>query len=70
MKKVLSIIIPVYGVERYIEECMRSITCQITEDVEVIVVNDGTSDRSIEIAKNVVSELPKDLQSCFFFFFK
>lgn len=67
MKKVLSIIIPVYGVERYIEECMRSITCQITEDVEVIVVNDGTSDRSIEIAKNVVSELPKDLQSCFFF---
>lgn len=67
MKK-LSIIIPVYGVEKYIEECMRSITCQIVPEVEVIIINDGTKDRSIEIAKKVILELPKELQECFMIF--
>jgi len=67
LKKLLSIIIPVYGVERYIEECMRSIACQILQEVEVIIVNDGTQDRSIEIAKEVVSELSSELQNCFIF---
>ncbi|MEL4299774.1 glycosyltransferase family 2 protein, partial [Acinetobacter ursingii] len=66
MKK-LSIIIPVYGVEKYIEECISSICCQMELDVEVIIVNDGTQDRSIEIAKNVVSSLSDELQNCFIF---
>lgn len=66
MKK-LSIIIPVYGVEKYIEECISSICCQMELDVEVIIINDGTQDRSIEIAKNVVSSLSDELQNCFIF---
>lgn len=47
----LSIIIPVYNVEKYIEKCLLSIYCQGGPDdwFEVIVVNDGTPDNSMDI---------------------
>lgn len=47
-----SIIIPVYNVEKYIEKCLDSIFNQTLKDFEVIVVNDGTKDKSIELIKN------------------
>ena len=47
-----SIIIPVYGVENYIKRCLDSVFAQTYGNVEVIVVNDGTKDNSIEIVKN------------------
>ncbi len=47
----LSIIIPAYKVEKYIERCLNSIICQINEDVEVIVVDDGSPDSSGQIAE-------------------
>ena len=46
-----SIIIPVYNVEEYIEQCLESIEKQTYHDYEVIIVNDGTKDKSMEIAK-------------------
>ena len=46
-----SIIVPVYNVEDYISECLLSIMNQTEKDFEVIVVNDGSKDKSIEIAK-------------------
>lgn len=46
-----SIIVPVYNVEKYIKKCLDSIFSQTFKDYEVIVVNDGTKDKSIEIAK-------------------
>ena len=51
----LSIIIPIYKVEKYIVECIESICCQLVEGVEVILVNDGTPDRSMEMAKDYIS---------------
>lgn len=42
----LSLIIPAYNVEQYIVDTLRSITQQITNDVEVIVVNDGSTDNT------------------------
>lgn len=45
----LSIIVPVYGVEQYIEECIASLLVPGRDDYEIIVVNDGTKDRSIDI---------------------
>lgn len=47
-----SIIIPVYNVEEYIKKCLDSVIDQSFKDFEVIVVNDGTKDNSMEIVKN------------------
>lgn len=45
----ISVIIPAYNVEHYIKRCLDSILCQAYEDYEVIVINDGSTDRSGEI---------------------
>ncbi len=47
-----SIIIPVYNLENYIEECIDSIVNQEFNDLEVIIINDGSSDRSHQICLN------------------
>ncbi len=43
----LSIIIPVYNAERYIERCVNSITSQKIDDIEIILVNDASTDNSL-----------------------
>ena len=50
-EKLISVIIPVYGVEKYIHQCLDSIITQSYKNLEIIVINDGTRDRSAEIAK-------------------
>lgn len=47
-----SIIIPVYNVEEYIKKCLDSVFSQTYKDFEVIVVNDGTKDNSMDIVKD------------------
>ena len=46
-----SIIVPVYNVEKYVNKCLDSIFNQTFKDFEVIVVNDGTQDNSMDIVK-------------------
>lgn len=48
----VSIIIPVYNVEDYIEECLDSICNQTLEDIEIICVDDGSTDNSSSILNN------------------
>ena len=48
----ISILIPVYNVEQYIARCLDSILAQTFQDFEVIVVNDGSPDKSIDIVKS------------------
>lgn len=48
MKKV-SIIIPVYNVEDYLEECIKSLISQSYKNIEIILINDGSTDHSLEI---------------------
>lgn len=50
-EKLISVIIPVYGVEQYICHCLDSVINQSYNNLEIIVINDGTKDRSAEIAK-------------------
>ena len=45
----VSIIIPVYNSERFLKECFESILAQTFEDYEVLVVDDGSSDSSLDI---------------------
>ena len=47
----ISIIVPVYNVEEYLEECLTSIQNQTFTDIQVILVNDGSTDRSKEICE-------------------
>ena len=47
-----SIIIPVYNVEDYIKKCLDSVFNQTYTNYEVIVVNDGTKDKSIHSTRN------------------
>lgn len=55
-KKILSIIIPVYNVESYIKECLDSIVKYIGNDVEIIIVNDGSTDGSLIICEDYESK--------------
>lgn len=48
-----SIIIPIYNMEKYLEECINSIVCQKNNDYEIVLVDDGSKDTSFQIAKNV-----------------
>lgn len=48
MNDLISVIVPVYNVENYIVECISSIINQTYKNIEIIVVNDGTKDSSIE----------------------
>lgn len=45
----ISVIVPVYNVEKYLRKCLDSIVSQTFSDIEVIVVNDGTTDNSQKI---------------------
>ena len=45
----VSVVIPVYNVEDFLGECLDSITNQTLDDIEIICVNDGSTDRSLEI---------------------
>ena len=48
----ISIIIPLYNAEKYIKECLTSVLNQTLSEIEVIVINDGSTDCSVEIVKN------------------
>lgn len=50
----VSIIVPVYNVEKYIAKCLKSIQSQTLSDFECLVINDGTKDNSVKVAKEAV----------------
>lgn len=58
MKKI-SIIIPVYKVENYIERCLHSVLCQTYRNLEIILVDDCSPDKSMVKAMKVIEDFPK-----------
>ena len=54
----VSVLVPVYGVEKYIERFARSIFEQTYENLEIIFVNDCTPDSSIEVLRRVLNDYP------------
>lgn len=49
----ISVIVTAYNIEKYIERCLNSILIQSLDDIEVIVVNDGSTDNTEEIIGNI-----------------
>lgn len=54
----VSVIIPTYNVEQYIERCARSLFEQTLEDIEYIFIDDCSLDKSIEILMQIINEYP------------
>ena len=55
----VSIIVPTFNVEPYLTECMESITNQTLEDIEIICINDGSTDGSLAILKSYAEKDPR-----------
>ena len=50
MKEIcVSVIVPVYNTEKYLEQCLNSILGQTLQEIEVICIDDGSSDGSVNI---------------------
>ena len=56
----VSVIIPVFNVEKYLEECLESILAQTLKEIEIICVNDGSVDNSLSILKEYEKKYPAD----------
>ena len=52
----LNVIIPLYNAEKYIERCLMSIVNQTYENINVIVIDDGSTDRSADIVEKNCKE--------------
>lgn len=55
----LSVIVPVCNVERFLDKCMESIIHQAVDDIQVICINDGSTDSSLDILQRYASSDPR-----------
>lgn len=62
MKKV-SIIVPVYNVENYLRKCLDSLVGQTLQEVEILVINDGSKDNSQKIIEEYQSRYPEKIRA-------
>ena len=55
-KPLVSVIIPVYNTENYLNDCIESLKAQTLKDVEYIFINDKSTDNSVSYIKNFLEE--------------
>ena len=58
----VSVIVPFYNVEKYIEKCLISLVNQTLKEIEIILVNDGSKDKSEKIAKEFEQKYPTKIK--------
>lgn len=51
MKPLISVIVPIFNAEKYLNKCINSIICQTYNNLEIILINDGSTDKSLEICE-------------------
>lgn len=54
----VSIIVPVYNVEKYLVRCLDSLVNQTLQDIEIVIVNDGSTDKSAQIIEEYIQKYP------------
>ena len=59
MQPKVSIVVPIYNVEKYVEQCVRSLMVQTLRDIEIVLVNDGSKDGSRDIIGKLAEEDPR-----------
>jgi len=59
MKERISVVVPVYNVEQYLEKCVNSIINQTYKNLEIILVDDGATDKSGKLIKEIKKRLLK-----------
>lgn len=55
----VTVLVPVYNMEEYLPKCLLSLSNQILDDLEIICLNDGSTDRSLDILKNFRKKEPR-----------
>jgi len=58
----ISVVIPIYKVEKYIEKCCRSLFGQTLDDIEYVFIDDCSPDRSIDILLSTLNEFPNRIK--------
>lgn len=68
MSELISVIIPVYNIEKYIANCLESVVSQTYNNIEVIVIDDGSNDKqvkfviymhqNIDLYRFIISKIP------------
>lgn len=56
MNKLISVIVPAYNAGKYLERCLKSISAQTHSELDIIVINDGSTDDSVVISKQLAAE--------------
>ena len=59
----ISIIVPIYNTEKYLNKCLKSLVKQKNIDFEIICVNDGSPDKSEKIVEKFKKKYPKLIRS-------
>ena len=62
MKEKISIIVPCYNEEKYIERCINSILSQTLNNIELIIIDDGSKDNTYKICKNYEIKFPDKIK--------
>lgn len=58
----VSVVVPVYNVQEYIEKCLETLVNQTLKDIEIIIVNDGSTDNSEKIIKKYIEKYPEKIK--------
>ena len=58
MEDLISMIVPVYNTEEYLEECLESLVTQTYRNIEIVLINDGSTDNSLSICEMYASKYP------------
>ena len=56
MEVLVSVLIPVYNTEKYVRECVESVRKQTLHEIEILCLDDGSTDRSAEILDELATE--------------
>ncbi len=59
----ISVIVPVYNVENYLEKCLSSLANQTLQEIEILVINDGSKDNSQQIVNQFQEKFPEKIKA-------